>query len=200
MMNVQGPILGEWLFHLSIVGFFLPVVYWTYKYLEERKPSTPSRPEVTLRFVYPKAPAIELINQSDVVAREIKWSVALWNLDTLSERTDPLPIPIKTFDWIRPNQRSGPLGVFTAQTVKPLLTPGNRLVGSVSVSCPDCVRGWTYMVYIKWGDGGWYSEVKDEVSGDLLVPKKFTAEVVLAFFEDCINNVPEKNRILITER
>jgi len=159
-----------------------------------------TRPEVTLRFIYPKGPALELINQSDVLAREIKWTVVLWNIDTLSERTDPLPIPVQTFDWIRPNQKSGPNGLFTAPTVKALLTSGNRLFGSTSVICPDCVRGWTYMVYIKWRDGGWYSKVMNEVSGDLIVPKKFTAEDVLAFFEDSINNIPEKDRIPITDR
>ena len=38
MMNVQSPILGQWLLHLGIVGLVLPAFYWIYQYLEERKP------------------------------------------------------------------------------------------------------------------------------------------------------------------
>ncbi len=192
----MGPLM---LFSAGILCILVGAV-WYYRIAEKPQAATPSRPKVTLRFVHPKGPALELINQSDVLAREIKWMVALWNLDTLSKRTDPLPIPVQTFDWVRPNQKSGPQALFTAPAVKRLLTPGNRLVGSASVICPDCVRGWTYMVYIKWRDGGWYSEVKDQVSGDLLIPKKGTAEAVLAFFEYDINNIPEKNRIPITKR
>src|ERR1700733_12227447 len=48
-------------------------------------PSTARRaastaPDVTLRFVYPERPAVILINNSDVLAKQIKWTVVLWNL------------------------------------------------------------------------------------------------------------------------
>ena len=36
---------------------------------------SPDAPDVTLRFVYPGAPALLLLNQSGVVARDIKWTV-----------------------------------------------------------------------------------------------------------------------------
>lgn len=181
------------------MAFVIAAGGWLVGSSENHETATPPRPEVTLRFIHPKGPALELVNQSDVLAREIKWTVVLWNVDTLSERTDPLPIPVQTFDWIRPNQKSGPRSLFSTPAVKSLLTSGNRLFGSASVICPDCVRGWTYMVFIKWGHGGWYSEVKDKVSGDLLIPTKATAEAVLAFVE-AINRIPEKDRIPITDR
>lgn len=60
---------------------------------EPPKVEIPEAPDVTLRFIYPNEPALVLVNQSGVTARDIKWTVALWNLD-MPERTDPLPISV----------------------------------------------------------------------------------------------------------
>jgi hypothetical protein len=75
--------------------------------------------DVSLRFVYPKSPALILVNNSDVIAKNIKWSVALWNMD-LPDRNDPLPIPVSTFDWIKPHDEGGPQNLFNTPLVCPL--------------------------------------------------------------------------------
>src|SRR5437867_4452348 len=81
-----------------------------------------------------------IVNSSGSLARDIKWIVVLWNMD-LPDRDDPLPIPVSTFDWIKPHQEGGPQNLFSGANVAPLLKPGDRLFGSASVNCPNCVRG-----------------------------------------------------------
>lgn len=157
-------------------------------------------PEIALRLVYPKSPALLLVNESEAVARDIKWSSAIWNMD-LPDRNDPLPIPTQIFDWLRPNDQGGPQDLFDTSLVAPLLKPGNRLFGSVSVVCPKCARGRTYVVYIVWGKGGWFSEVKNEFSGHLLIPPNysFSKSARDEFFEQLEAGVPAQSREPIAE-
>jgi hypothetical protein len=156
----------------------------------------PVRADVSLRFIYPTAPNLVLMNKSTAVAKEIKWSLALWNAD-LSERNDPLPIPVSAFDWIRPGAESGPLNLFSAPMVASLLKPGDRLIGSASVICPECARGRTYLVYIVWQKGGWFVEVADKSAGELVIPAKFSKEERMSYFDYIVKLVPELERVPI---
>jgi hypothetical protein len=158
-----------------------------------------SRPDVTLRFVYPKSPALILVNQSPVIAKDIKWTVALWNMD-LPDRNDPLPIPVSTFDWIRPHDEGGPQNLFDGPLVSPLLKQGNRLFGSASVVCPESARGRTYIVYIVWGDSGWFAEVENEKPGRILIPPNFSKTSRIEYFKALEAAVPAQSRVAIGER
>jgi len=161
-----------------------------------QKPSEP--PDVALRFVRPKSPVLMIINQSAVIARDIKWTVQLWNID-LPDRNDPLPIPYQTFDWLRPKDEGGPQNLFGGPLVAPLLKPGNRLFGTAAVSCPECARGRTYIVHIVWGESGWYSEVEDEKSGRVFVPANGLEPGRTAYFKTLEATVPLQARIPIGE-
>lgn len=155
-----------------------------------------SLPEVKLSFVYPDDPALLLINTSNAIAKEIKWEVALWDLNT-PDRTNPLPIPASTFDFIRPHQRGGPQNLFDSPNVLPLLKNGDRLFGSASVVCPDCVRGHTYWVYIVWHEGGWYAETPGLKNGELMTPKNF-----LQFkptLEGILKTIPNNAKVAIKQ-
>ena len=138
--------------------------------------------DVALRFIYPEEPALMIVNQSNLGARDIKWQVTLWNMD-LPERNDPLPIPTSTFDWLRGHTEGGPQNLFGTPTVAPLLKSGNRLFGSATVDCPQCSRGRTYIVYIVLGKGGWLSEVKNETRGRILIPPNFLKETREKYFK-----------------
>jgi hypothetical protein len=129
---------------------------------------TPSEKElmtdVILKFVYPQKPVLVLINRSGSVARQVRLNVVLWNLDDprtyinpnpLPNSHDPLPIPAATFDFLRPHIEATPQTIF-GPSVAPFVRPGQRLVGTAMVDCPDCERGHTYMIYIVYGEGGWY--------------------------------------------
>lgn len=165
----------------------------------EPQPPKESPPDVGLRFVYPKSPALVIVNLSDSVAREIKWIVAIWNMD-LPDRNEPLPIPIQPFDWIKGHRESGPQRLFDDKWIPLLLKPGNRLIGSAVVECPACARGRTYIVYIVWGEGGWFSELENEKSGDLIIPKKLLRDGREAYFKELEATIPMNKRIPIQER
>jgi hypothetical protein len=162
---------------------------------ESKKPSVPI-PSVSLRFIYPKAPALQIVNESDAIVRDIKWSVVLWNLD-IPDRNDPLQIPTSSFDWLRPHRWGGPQDLFSRPAVAQLLKPGNRLLGSAAVICPECDRGRTYIVYIVWKEGGWFWELKDETSGNALIPRSFADGAKANFFQALEEMAPDSERIAI---
>jgi len=183
LIKVHG---GEMTVHTQQLGVTLSD--WT---------KEPSVPDVTLRLVYAKTPALELVNQSDAVARDMKWMVTVWNLD--SDSINALPIPTGEFDWLRPHQVSAPLDLFFNPLVEPLLKPGARLVGSASVICPDCSRGHTFIVSIVWGQGGWFGELKNMENGNPLLPKQFTKSGISKYAETLLSAVPQQSRIPIAE-
>ena len=161
--------------------------------------SSVDRPDLALRFVYPESPALVIVNQSSVLAKDIKWAVALWNMD-LPDRNDPLPIPVSMFDWIRPNDEGGPQNFFGEPLVASLLKRGDRLFGSASVCSPESIRGRSYIVYIVYGKGGWVSEVEDEKSGKLLIPPNFLKSTRAEYFKALEARIALASRIPIGSR
>lgn len=129
------------------------------------------RPDVTLHFVKPTEPAVWLRNDSEAVAENIKWQFELFNLDNPSSVDGTVyrfvPIPNRSFDFLRPHRRSGTHAVFEAPVAAATVRAGNRLFGSVTVSCPTCVRDRVYWVFLTLGQGGWYSELPAGHSVDM---------------------------------
>lgn len=156
-------------------------------------------PDVALSFVYPNSPALMIVNQSGVVARDMKWAVELWNVD-LPDRNDPLPIPWSSFDWLKGHSSGGPMNLFNSPSVSPLLKQGNHLLGSASVNCPTCDRGRTYIVSIEWGVGGWIAELENETSGTPVLPGNFSADSRKQYFETIEQLIPINKRIPIGSR
>ncbi len=156
-------------------------------------------PEVALRLIHPLSPMTVLDNLSDVVARDTKRTIAIWNADDLrtyvpgSSGNDPLPIPISTFDVLRPHASSGPEGVFQLAVNAGYIMPGHRLIGSIGVICPTCSRGHTYLVYIVWSKEGWFAEAPDEKEGRVIVPGQITKENLEAYFKS-IEKLPVAQR------
>lgn len=160
-------------------------------------PKSGPKPDVTLRFVYPSDPVLLIVNQSDAIAREMKYMVVMWNMDR-PDQNDPLPIPVATFDWLKPHGEGGPENLFDAPGVKALLKPGDHLLGSAAVMCPECPRGRTFLVSIVWGTGGWFSELSDAKTGTVAIPVRNTKENRETYFK-LIEAIPEKLRIPISD-
>jgi hypothetical protein len=186
---------------ISMVGMLAPLL---------TTPAKIEHPDVTLAFTWEKSPALMVINQSNTLARDIRWTVALWNVDDprvysnpsapyAADKHEPLPIPTSTIDFIRANTKAGPLNLFDTPTIRPYMTPGDHLVGSASVQCADCERGHTFKVYIVLDNGGWYSEVTNITSGEVLVPKRLTKQAVSQAVEEFIQSVPAQNRVAIVD-
>jgi hypothetical protein len=155
--------------------------------------------EVALRFVYPQAPALIVVNPSDAVIRNAKWYVGLWNLN-LADRNDPLPIPVSTFDWIKPHDEGGPQLLFNAQIVQSLLKPGDHLLGCASVSCPDCIKGHGYILDILWGKGGTFAEIENDDGGKLILPTQALTETTREQYFRRLRSIPTKPPVPIAGR
>ncbi len=179
---------------------------------QNKESEHPIGPDITARFVYPDYPALVLVNNSNKLAKEIKWSVAVWNLDDprtylnknpTANGHDPLPVPVSLFDFIRPHSEGGPQALFGSEHVRPYVKEGQRVFGCVGIICPECVRGHTYLVYWVVGKGGWYTEVAkmnpygDITEGQLVIPPNFTRDLVQAYFQNALQQIPEASRIQI---
>ena len=118
----------------------------------------PSVSDVTMRLVYPQRPALLLENISDVLATQIKWTVALLKIDG-PDAGQPVQIPIGTFDFIRAREQGGPQNLFDPPNVAKTLRDGQQLFGWIQVTCPACAKIRYWWAYIKLGSAGWYTEV-----------------------------------------
>ena len=170
-------------------------------------PAAVAQPDVTLKFVYPSEPALVLINNSNKVARDIKWTVLLWNLDNPRDYSnpndnnthEPLQIPVSFYDFIRPHAKGGPQNLFGSPIVAPYVKSGDRLIGSASVICAECERGHTFFVYVVFNKGGWYYEIKDQSSGDVVIPKRLTRDMVSDYAQHVLETAREGERVPIEE-
>lgn len=151
-----------------------------------------SKPEIGIRLVNPDRPAVLLVNNSPVNAKDIKWGIILWNHRT--EDPTPLQIPIQTFDWIKAGMNGGPQDIF--QRVESQVQQGDILYGSAFVDCPDCMKGKTYLVFITYGVGGWFTELHDPKAGSPAEPLTYTPEGREMYFK-AIMSVPPNRRIAI---
>ena len=156
-----------------------------------------TKPIVELSLNGARAPALVISNTSGLVAKDIKWTVLLMNVSK-PDAKDPLPIPVSSFDFIRPGGTSGRQLLFTPQ-VTATLSSGDKLWGSMSVDCPECARGNTYLIYIDWGHGGWYYHLKDKVNGTVLGPKSASYEETLNYAGILSRAAPHFERIAISD-
>jgi hypothetical protein len=114
-----------------------------------------------MRLVHSKRPALLLENVSDVVATQIKCSLALMKIGGPNSG-QPAQIPITTFDFIKEREKGGPQNLFDPPQIIHPVDQGQKLFGWIQISCPMCVRTHYYWAYIQLGYGGWYSEVSKE--------------------------------------
>jgi len=121
-----------------------------------KRPKLPP-PDLTISFVHPLEVAILIHNAANSgIADRPKYAVALIDLESVS--ADFLRIPTTMGDYIRPGGSWGPNEFMGIDGVKSVSKHGDRIFGSVEVSCPTCVTDRGYWVYIKVGEGGWYAE------------------------------------------
>lgn len=176
-------------FLIILVSFFSIIgIGWSFK-----SSTLADKPDVTIRLVYAKSPTLLIGNSSDIIARDIKYWSAIWNLDSPAQ---PLPIPVDKFDYIKPHEASGPRAFFSLPNVERLLKQGNRLAGFIGITCAECVTTRYFWVYVTWGTGGWSSELAQNTVIDLQALGKLIPSIANdpeEFFKD----IPQESRIPI---
>ena len=115
-------------------------------------PDKPMIPDIYMRIVNPQTISVAVFNDSGTVAKEVRYSVIIWDIDSGS--TDPLPIYRGAKDWMRTGDYILPLPVFDSKAVP----QGHRLVGMANASCPTCRLSRSYWLCATSGQAGWYGE------------------------------------------
>lgn len=165
-------------------------------------PPPAAPPNVTACLVDSKRPALVLVNSSDVVAEQIMYSYALFDLDA-NNPNEPLHIPTAKAEFIRPHQAGGPENIFDSVVGPPATKDGDRIVGSIAISCPRCAIGRTYLVSITLGTTGWFALVEGRKDGLLEAPiftdptKSFFSA---AGFLPLLDKIPLDKRIRIVDQ
>jgi hypothetical protein len=160
--------------------------------------SSPERQDAGMYFVHPEDPAVIVYNRSNVILKDPRYSVIIWDLD--GGKKDSLPTYSQPFkdQWLRRTGESasafGPWRIFETLSTPP---KGQRLFGYSRVTCPDCIIERFYWIYTRYGEKeGWYGELPDGLAPDLkFIISLFDQSV--AQQESSIINVQIKERLPI---
>ena len=161
-----------------------------------------ARPDIGMEFVNPDDVAFRMVNLSNVVLRDPKYGFALMDLDghrtTLENGVslpDILPIPafVDAGDFLRAKRKFMPRAIVsTFPAVRSAVKPNDRIFGWVTVSCPNCVKDRTYVVFFVNGKGGWYRETSGETKVNF-------SDILLGDTDRALESLaPSKTRIPIT--
>lgn len=191
----HATLLGAYRSIVAFVAFPLALLggVFTYFQIIERL----EHPSVALELRHPASVAVSVVNTSASVVRDPKYGAILFNLDEADEklRLEPLPIPVNGGDYIRAGDTWGPSSMMSISTVNARVSPGSRVIGFMSVTCPTCATK-SYRVSFKHGEGGWYAEMGAQSGLDYSQLAKLlrTPDEVQRLFEAA---VPAEARVAI---
>ena len=144
-----------------------------------------------------RSPAFSIVNESDPIARNIRWGIVLWNTE-MPERLTTIPIFTYPIDWVKGHEATGRVTIWTPEP--PELKTGDKLIGTSSVDCPDCIRR-SYVLCVTWGVSAWYGETGKEWKGKLVMPVDGVSRAGReAYFKQVIALIPSKSRIPMSEQ
>src|ERR1700722_6936567 len=173
---------------------------WDVKSAPPQSPEEPKTLHVTMRFLLSpnsSGPAYSFVNHSDSIARNVAWTIVLWDTE-LPDEAHTLPILIYPISWIKPDESTPGVGIFGQPP--PQLKKGDRLVVTAAVDCPDCVPA-SYVVSIPWGESGWYANSGKRWKGKLVMPLDGASRAGReGYFKDLIGMISQGDRISMTEK
>src|ERR1051326_6796522 len=113
-------------------------------------------------------PSVIVRNDSDVLARDIKYAVYLVNPNAFQTRDRP---PVSTFhrdlkEWLRPHSHMDREPCITPMTWFQTFQQGDKILGFAYISCAECLTTRTYWIAIDSGVEGWYVEARPEFAAN----------------------------------
>ena len=186
----------------TIAGSAYFAIVW-YAIVTSEKPPAP---DVTARFVGRTQPNIILSNISDRTASNIKWSPVLFNMteayNAVTNGKDgviqPLQIPSQSFDFLKAHQESLRSDLLQGRYLN--MKIGDKIFGSITVNCPECGRGHTFLYYVVIGQSGWAWEDKKLENGNAWIPANGKASTILNYYNYFELSIPQDERSSIYER
>jgi hypothetical protein len=144
---------------------------------------TPVRPDLGMEFVLLDSLAFRMVNQSDAIVRDAKYTFILVDLDgpkTVTAKDGAaipqllqIPTVVNANDFLRPRDRYVPRELVpTFPGAESVVKKGDRVFGFVVVTCPNCIKVRRYWLYFTHGsDTGWYSEFEANEKTELPIGK-----------------------------
>jgi hypothetical protein len=111
----------------------------------------------------PANPMFFITNDSQVVAKDPKFQLLLYDLDGHDDADAggklSLAIPAWTGDYISPKGALGPYSLLTRvpPDVRSRVVLGHRIFGFAQLQCSTCDQVSIYWIYINLGRDGWYA-------------------------------------------
>lgn len=170
------------------------------------KPPAEIQSALTIKasIVDPVSPAIVVENTSDQVAQGVIWELILFRARDLTFVSQPT----QNIGFVKPHSKSAPYWMFSPGIPRYTkdnvamrdgdIKVGDSLTGTLIVDCPNCT-GVTYIVHFEWGQGGWFSEMK-QMDGKLALPKEMTNEGIEKYITGLDLLIPAKDKIPFSER
>jgi len=115
------------------------------------------KPDLAFIIVNPEAPGL-ILWPLRAVAPSVKADPLLWDIDRDDKGSDSLLINEAKYDWIRPDQHGGPTSLLHPNDVQNVVKPGHRIIGYITMACPDCERARICWVYFVYGQKGWFMD------------------------------------------
>lgn len=185
----------------NIYRIFLVLLYWIFLFISlraaERRWSNPPQADLALCFLNPNNPELEVVNLSDDVSAEGgQFTARIYDIDSPSPE-DPLNIAfLPTVFSLRPKVHTIPITFFPPGSIK----SGDRIAGSIGLTCPKCKTGRTYWLSVIFGTEGWYSQIKGETDGGAMifsqwVPPGTHGQSIANAIYKIVQKTPENERI-----
>jgi len=165
-------------------------------------PARPPQPNLGMEFIMLEFVAFRMVNESDAIVRDAKYTFILTDLDgprtveTKDGATFPqllqIPTVVNANDFLRPRDRYIPRELVpTFPGAASVVKKGDRVFGYVTVTCPNCVKVRRYWLYFTHGSEiGWYSEFEAKQKVELPIGR------LLLDTEQTLNKlVPSDKRI-----
>jgi hypothetical protein len=166
-------------------------------------PAPKPEPDLGMEFVSPQDVAFRMVNLSNAIVRDAKYTFILVDLDgprTVGSGDGAIPqilqIPttVNSGDFLKPKHKYMERPMSTFQGVQAVVKPGDRIFGYVTVTCPDCVKERRYWVYFVNGPGGWYYEFTGDGSVQFPIgPVLTNTEKTLAQIAPVQRRIPISN-------
>ena len=168
-----------------------------------KEPKLPKKADLQLEFFGRDTITFNFVNIGNETAQIPKYSAGIWDLTTQYSYPQfpgvhqPLPIPTQVLnDFVKHRLNGGvPLLQLNEQT-RQHVKLGDKLFGTVDVTCLNCDKTRIYWIFFEVGKGGWYSYDASfpELGGTIQVPEsdKGGEEIIDA-------QVPPNQRVVMPE-
>lgn len=188
------------IYRTLLVLLFWGICFWSVRHLDHRW-GAPPLPDVSMCVLGGKNPAIASLNISDQAAENPRVNATFYNLDS-PDPDQPIFLSGQASDVLRASS-SVVEKIFGNGDEPQGVSSGNRVIGSIGITCPKCRTGRTFWISMVIGSAGWTAQKDNDASGNSVSVTQWVAPGQKShwsssqFLYRIIDAVPEGKRVPI---